>query len=544
MIRLMSVAAPAAVIVAIAVLDGRVVRGQSTAPVEHGKSFSIHASGTALPAEMDRINLMLRDGSLDIESSQTDTMIEGRLHERLKQVYEGVPVFGGQIVRQIDGRSLISISGRLYEGIDLGVTPGISADRAAEIATSAAGAGAAVKGDVVLGVLPVEGGAYALAYRLEVREPFDINIYFVDAGSGSVVLTLSGIHTQSAAVGRGTGVLGDQKKVSSSPAAGTFRAQDELRPADAFTLDFRGSVARLNSFLINGTLFNSDIATDGDNDWNDGAVVDAHVYQGMVYDYYYKRFGRRGLDDHDLEIDGIVHPLARSEASRQSPEVVGTFINNAFFCCDGLMVYGDGDGRIFTYLAGGLDVVGHEMTHGVTNFSSNLVYRDEPGALNEAFSDIMAANIEYFLQPVGAGPLRADWLIGEDITLVAPGYLRSLNNPFAVGDPDHYSLRRFIGTNIDEGGVHFNMTIATHAYYLAVAGGRNRVSGITVGGIGFNNIERMERIFYRAFVFLMGPNSQFTNARAATLQAATDLYGSGSNERAQIQQAWTAVGVN
>jgi thermolysin len=88
------------------------------------------------------------------------------------------------------------------------------------------------------------------------------------------------------------------------------------------------------------------------------------------------------------------------------------------------------------------------------------------------------------------------------------------------------------------------MTIATHAYYLAVAGGRNRVSGITVGGIGFNNIERMERTFYRAFVFLMGPNSQFTNARAATLQAATDLYGSGSNERAQIQQAWTAVGVN
>lgn len=543
MIRFMSVAASTVVLVAIAVLDGQVLRGQSAPSVEHGKSFSIHASGTALPAELDRIGLMLRDGSLDIEASQTDTMIEGRMHERLKQVYEGVPVFGGQVVRQIDGRSLISISGRLYEGIDLDVTPAISADRAAEIAMTAAGAGAVTKGDVVLGVLPVEGGAYTLAYRLEVRQPFDINIYFVDAASGSVVLSLSGIHTQSA-VGRGTGVFGDQKKVSSSPVGGTFRAQDALRPADAFTLDFRGSVARLNSFLVNGTLFNSDIAIDGDNDWTDGAVVDAHAYQGMVYDYYFKRFGRRGLDDRDLEIDGIVHPLARSEALRQPPGIVGTFINNAFFCCDGLMVYGDGDGRTFTYLAGSLDVIGHEMTHGVTNFSSDLVYRDEPGALNEAFSDIMAANIEYFFQPVGGGPLRSDWLIGEDITLVAPGYLRSLNNPNAIRDPDHYSLRRFIGTDIDEGGVHFNMTIATHAYYLAVTGGRNRLSGITVGGVGFNNIERMERIFYRAFVFLMGPNSQFTNARAATLQAASDLYGSGSNERAQVQEAWTAVGVN
>lgn len=99
MIRLMSVAASAAVIAAIAVLDSPVLRGQSAASVEHGKSFSIHASGAALPAEMDRINLMLRDGSLDIEASQTDTMIEGRIHERLKQVYEGVPVFGGQVVR-------------------------------------------------------------------------------------------------------------------------------------------------------------------------------------------------------------------------------------------------------------------------------------------------------------------------------------------------------------------------------------------------------------------------------------------------------------
>jgi thermolysin len=88
------------------------------------------------------------------------------------------------------------------------------------------------------------------------------------------------------------------------------------------------------------------------------------------------------------------------------------------------------------------------------------------------------------------------------------------------------------------------MTIATHAFYLAVAGGRNRVSGITVQGVGLGNIERMERIFYRAFTQLMAPNSRFSDARRATLQAASDLYGTGSNDHAQVELAWTAVGVN
>ena len=88
------------------------------------------------------------------------------------------------------------------------------------------------------------------------------------------------------------------------------------------------------------------------------------------------------------------------------------------------------------------------------------------------------------------------------------------------------------------------MTIGTHAFYLAVAGGRNRVSGINVPGIGQDNIERMEKIFYRAFVMLMAPNSRFSDARRATLQAAADLYGATSNERSQVALAWTAVGVN
>jgi bacillolysin len=531
----------AAVVSAALFLSTSPITGQSSGPPETGHTLGVHADGTTLPAALVRMDTMLSDGTLDIESTQQDTMIPGRVHERLRQLYKGVPVFGGQLVRQMDGRSIVSLSGRLYDGIDLDVTPHVST-QAAEAAAQMSTAAAHLHGQPVLYVLPVDGG-YKLAYRMEVRSDWDVRDVAVDAVSGAVIYSRSLIETANA-IGQGTGVFGDTKKISVNSTASAYEAIDRLRPAPAFTFDFHGSVARLNGFLDTGFLFNSDIATNSSNVWTDGPTVDAHVYQGWVYDYYFKRHGRHGLDDHNLELDGIVHPLARSEATRQSRDVVGQFINNAFFCCDNLMTYGDGDGRNFTYFAGGLDVVGHEMSHGVTRYSANLTYKDESGALNEAFSDIMGASIEFFFEPVGSGPGKADWLIGEDVTLVYPGYIRSLNNPAAVGDPDHYSLRQFIGTNIDNGGVHFNMTIATNAFYLTVDGGRNRVSGITVAGVGHDNIDRMEKIFYRGWVFLLGPNATFSDARAATLQAASDLYGPGSNERTQVAAAWNAVGVN
>jgi len=531
---------PCAAIAALFFVGSSQITGQ--APIENGRSVALAASDDTLPAALDRVDAMLTGGQLNISSLHDDAMIPGRAFERLSQFHEGLPVFGGEIACQMDGRAIVSVTGRLYEALDVDVNAAITPDRANELAVVASGAGSNVYGETTLGILPVENG-YRLAYRMRVLSEWEIRDLYVDADTGAILLSINGIHTQKA-VGQGTGIAGALRKMSTNHTSTTFQAVDKLRPAEAFTLLFPGTVSRLNAFLSTLVLFNSDVATDSDNDWTDGPTVDAHVFQGWVYDYYFKRFNRHGMDDRDVEVDSIVHPLARSEANRQPPNVVGTFINNAFYCCEGLLVFGDGDGRQFTFLAGAFDVVAHEWTHGVTDFTSNLIYRDESGALNEAFSDIMAAAMEFYYYPVGTDRDQADWLIAEDVFLASPGYLRSLNNPSAKGHPDHYSLRRFIGTSIDDGGVHFNLTIATHAFYLAVAGGRNRVSGVNVPGIGISNIERMERVFYRAFTQLMGPGSQFSDARRATLQAATDLYGGGSNERAQVELAWTAVGVN
>ena len=532
-------------VVAVFVAVGLILIAADHPFAQQGLRFTaMMASGGEMASVLPRIDEMLRDGTLDSGAVQEDTMIDGRVHERLNQQYEGLPVFGGQVIRQLAGRSVVSVSGGVYDGIDISTGAALTSDEAADRARVAAGPTASVSKPPVLGILPRDDASYVLAYRLEVRSGFDIRVYDINANTGAIEHDYSNIQTQTT-IGRGTGVFGDSKKVSATALGALFRAIDGLRPARELTLDFRGSLSRLNRFFATDGLFaDSDIAANPDNNWTDGAAVDAHVYQGWTYDYYFRRFGRRGLDDRNIAIIGVVHPLARVDTSLYSPEVRNTFINNALYLGDGFMMYGDGDGRTFDYLAGGLDVVGHELSHGVTDYSSQLEYRDESGALNEAFSDIMGASVEFFYQPIGAGPLKADWTIGEDVTRAFPGYIRSLNNPAAIGDPDHYSLRRYIGTDRDNGGVHTNCTIATHAFYLAIAGGTNRVSGIRVNGVGIENRDRIERIFYRGFVFYLGPGARFSDARAATLQAATELYGAGSNERAQVAQAWTAVGVN
>jgi thermolysin len=210
------------------------------------------------------------------------------------------------------------------------------------------------------------------------------------------------------------------------------------------------------------------------------------------------------------------------------------------------MVYGEGlpagftlGGQTWDFLAGGLDIVAHELSHGVTEFTSNLIYRNESGALNESFSDMMGTSAEFFFQPAGSGNLKADYLIGEDV--IRPGGIRSMENPGLFGDPDHYS-KRFQGTD-DNGGVHINSGIPNQVFYLAIEGGTNRTSGLSVEGVGGANREQIEKVFYRAFTQLMPSNATFSVARAVSIQSARDLYGSGSPAERAVTQAWTAVGV-
>jgi thermolysin len=289
-----------------------------------------------------------------------------------------------------------------------------------------------------------------------------------------------------------------------------------------------------------------DIASDTDNVWTDGSVVDAHAYAGYVYDYFFRRFNRHGLDNADIPIRSLVNPARRSDAASLFNAFPFLF-TNAGYLGGGLIYYGVGlppgqtaAGKAWDFTSGALDIVGHELAHGVTDYSSGLIYRNESGALNEAFSDIMGTAIEFFYQPPGSARLQADYLCGEDV--VTPNGIRSMSDPQSMGQPDHYSRR--VITSADNGGVHINSGIANHAFYLAIEGGTNRTSGLGVQGVGGASREQIERVFYRAFTQLMPANATFATARAATIQASVDLFGGNSAANRAVTQAWTAVGVN
>lgn len=515
---------------------------------EQPRAVRIAATAASDLAPWDeRIEALVKTGDLRLRQLREDALVPGRQHERLAQFYRGVPVFGGEIVRQTDGSMTVSVFGTFYEGIALEVAPRLSAEDARRLVQALSGQTLGTSRTPELMVYPRDDGGYTLAYRSRVATESDLTLYFVDAATGQVVASWSDLQRQSA-VGTGTGVLNDQKKLSTRPNSGTFLAWDQLRPPSIATFDMKGNLTRTRDFLNgNLSLAFSDLATDSDNTWADGAAVDAHAYAGYVYDYYYKRLGRKGLDNGNIEMLSLVHPVRREDVFLYPDSVVGTYYLNAFYAGDGLMVYGEGllpslqttSGQKWNYLAGGLDVVAHELTHGVTDYSSRLIYSNESGALNEAFSDIMGTAVEFYFQPAGSGSMKADYLIGEDV--VTPGGLRSMQNPLAYGDPDHYSLR-YTGSQ-DNGGVHINSGIANNAYYLAVEGGTHRLSRVTVQGVGASNREQMEKVFYRAFTAMLPPSANFATARAATVQSARDLYGAGSSAERAVTQAWTAVGV-
>jgi bacillolysin len=490
------------------------------------------------------VDSMRRAGELRLRTTREDFLVRGRTHERFDQYYRGVRVFGGDIVQQLNRGQIVTLYGNVYDDIDIDSSPEVDGTAARVAIETATGVEIGRQPELV--VLPRDGGAYTLAWRVRAMTGNDIREYFVDADTGSVVFDYSDLKTQSA-VGRGTGVLGDSKKISATSTGGQFTTTDRLRPPAINTYDMKSDLTRTTRYLNNLIqLEASDLATDSDNTWTDVAAVDAHVYSGWTYDYYFKRHLRRGLDNRDIPIVSLVHPVRRSDVFTQFTDF-SEFYTNAFYAGDGVMVYGEGlppnvtlGGQTWDYVAGALDIVAHELTHGVTDYSSSLIYMNESGALNEAFSDIMGTSVEFYFQPAGSGNLRADYLIGEDV--VKPGGIRSMENPAAYGDPDHYS-RRFTGPE-DNGGVHINSGIANHAFYLAIEGGTNRTSGLSVQGVGGGNREQIERAFYRAFTQMLPANATFSVARSATIQAARDLFGANSNAERAITQAWTAVGVN
>ncbi len=475
-------------------------------------------SVSALRAWDGWVDALVRSGDLVVTSIEADTVLTGRTHERLQQLYKGVPVAGGDVARQLENGVTVSLFGTVHAGIELDVAPVIGADEAVRAMARATG-GQVPPGDApALVVLPLDSGGYALAWQAEARSATDVRTCFVDAATGRVLLDYRNLKAE--------------------------HAQAEGQASRVAAVDFRGDAPRA-ALAVGGSAVNAAaVAGQGSSEEAsaDEFVRAAQAGIAATREYYIRRAGVFSLDGGDAAIPVVVHPVSRSDWARLGAEHA-LYFAGAFW--DGRMVVlGEGtprgvlsDGRAWANAASALDLVAHELTHALIEQRPGFIYRGESGALAEAFADMMATSVEFASQPAGSGAAHADYLVGEDAT---EGGVRSLSDPSLHGNPDHRSAFRTDGA---DGGVHANSTIASHAFYLAIEGGTNRTSGASVKGVGPGNRGQIERAFYRAFVYMLPTGATFEAARAATIQSARDLYGPESAAERAIAQAWTAVGV-
>jgi Zn-dependent metalloprotease len=256
----------------------------------------------------------------------------------------------------------------------------------------------------------------------------------------------------------------------------------------------------------------------------DQAVNQAYDGLGATYTLYWEVFKRDSIDDAGLPLDGIIH--------------YGKDYDNAFWDTH-RMIFGDGDGRIFNRFTIAVDVIGHELTHGVTQHTAALAYTQQSGALNESVSDVFGCLVKQYAKRQSTA--AADWLIGAGLlakgihgaalrSMKAPG--TAYDDPVLGKDPQPAHMKDYVQTVADNGGVHTNSGIPNHAFYLVAE------------KIGGNAWEKPGAIWYSALRDpRLQPTARFQQFASATARAARRLYGPGGAEAKAVEEAWREVGI-
>jgi len=532
------VAATAATLLAAALSPAAVAADKPT------RSGAIENAASALLQHAASLQLTSDEGT-----KVRDVVVDkdGTQHVRYDRTYRQLPVLGGDFVVHLAPDGAYHSANRATKGkISLAsIVPSISAPKAADLAANALRAinlGETLKKLTARPQLVVDAlhGAPKLAWRTSVAAKDSLGnpvsrTVITDARTGSQIDAWDDIET---ATGDGKSLYSGTVPLQTTLSGSKYQLQDPTR-GNTFTGDAANQTDLCFVTSICVMRAPSTVFTDADNHWGTGtssdrasAAVDAQYGTDVTWDFYKNEFGRNGIADDGKGSYNRVH--------------YGNKYNNAFwddscFC----MTYGDGDGTTLGPLVG-LDVAGHEMTHGVTSKTAALTYSGESGGLNEATSDILGTLVEWYANnPSDPG----DYLIGEKIVRSGFGKdaLRYMDKPSKDGNSaDYWS------SSVGKLDVHYSSGVANHfAYLLAEGSGAKTINGVsynsptsngkTVTGIGR---EKLGQIWYRALTVYMTSSTDYAGARTATLKAAKDLYGAGSTEYNAVAAAWSAVNVN
>ncbi len=465
--------------------------------------------------------LRLDDPKSELRPGKESTDALGRTHLRFQQFYKGVEVWKSGLTVHLDANGSVDLvngsfvpSPRKSAKVPL-VTEGV----AARLALAHVGAPATVYGVPKQIVYAGDSGNARLGWELLVqRGSIEHWVVIIDAINGSV-LNAYNEAMSAAAVGAGVDLFGVNRDLNVWQQNTGFHMVDTSKqmfdasssPPSASTT--RGGIVILDAAnqprdpqqeAIPGNDVTSGSSTSG---WLRDAVSASWGFS-QTYDYFLERHGRNGLDNRGTTILATVR--------------VGQNFNNAFFVPGKqAMFFGDA----FPY-AGALDVVGHELSHGVVATTSNLVYQDQSGALNESFADILGTAVQ------ARSNGQVDWILGDQVN--SPSLQRNLRDPNAqpspLGGVYPKKMSQFVRTTADNGGVHINSSINNHAFYLYAEG--------LPGAVGLIDAEK---VFYRAVTVHLTQRSQFVDARLAVVRSAEELFGAGSNQVLKAKEAYDRV---
>ncbi|MFZ1751312.1 MAG: M4 family metallopeptidase [Saprospiraceae bacterium] len=499
------------------------------------------------------------DSEFVIKSIDTDQL--NMTHVKMNQLYKGVPLYGAEIIVHSDRQKVNFLNGRYYPTPELeNVTPAIDQNKSVEYVKTDLGDIIAYQNEISAAgnlspisqlVLYRHHDQWVLAYHVTVyKNLIDRWEYFVNASDGEIVHKFSSIcrfHNHNNNSGSTCTHHQESKMNNSTSASVLLDGKAVATSADLFNINRQINTYEVSSkfYLIDGSRdifatvptklpndpngviwtidafntspekdnFRYDHVTSTNNIWNNKTAVSAHYNGGKSFEYFRNVHNRKSINGTGGNIISLINIVEKD----------GSSMGNAFWNGQA-MFYGNGDND-FLPLARGLDVAGHEMTHGVVQSTANLEYEGESGALNESFADVFGAMID-----------RDDWKIGEDVvktTAFPSGALRSLDDPYNGATTNNFNAgwqpklytERYKGAE-DNGGVHINSGIPNFAFYkFATAIGKDKA----------------EKVYYRALEKYLTKSSQFIDCRIAVVKATTDLYG--NTEISAANKAFDEVGI-
>ncbi len=450
--------------------------------------------------------------SYKIESETLDEL--GYKHIKINQYFDNYKIENAVYILHTKNNFIESVSGYLYSLKPKASSKQISIEKAKRKISKRKNISLA-NFELNSKYIENEEGSLVLCYEINIfnnKNSTHEIIYF-----NTETLQIEKIINQGHFIGIPTEVetnLSGKRTIITDFTNGVFSLLDSTRGKGIETLSIQNQTNNLSTKSI----------IDSTNTWNilktkiERSALDVHFGATATYDYFLNKHNRNSIDDKGYRLTNIVN--------------YGQNFVNAYW--DGTkMVFGDGDNNIGPLVS--LDIIGHEITHGLTSNTAKLLLENESGALNESFSDIFGIIIDFYTRPE-----KANWTIAEEVS----PFIRSLQNPSLNNDPDTYH-----GTNWkpiggpDFGGIHSNNGVQNHWFYLLTNGGKginDNNDTFNIEGIG---IEKAAQIVFRNLVYYLTPKSNFMNARISSIKATEDLYGSCSKEVENVTNAWYAVGV-